>query len=168
MLLTYLPLLVERLFQRCHLSRIDEVLKCGDSHDKTSHALPNSTELFVFSTFGLCDGSKNFNKRFSVSCEGGKMLYHDSAPLIVSLRTLWSAVIKSPNFSARGRASPVRLLQEDFVIFLLAISVFRKVSTNTVPPRFCYHFHRMCRVWFQRIACVCRQFCIYQIIFEIL
>ena len=30
-LLTYLPLLVERLFQRCHLSRIDEVLKFGDS-----------------------------------------------------------------------------------------------------------------------------------------
>ena len=30
-LLTYLPLLVERLFQRCHLSRIDEVLKCGNS-----------------------------------------------------------------------------------------------------------------------------------------
>ena len=31
MLLTYLPLLAGRLFQRCHLSRIDEVLKCGDS-----------------------------------------------------------------------------------------------------------------------------------------
>ena len=29
-LLTYLPLLVERLFQLWHLSRIDEVLKCGD------------------------------------------------------------------------------------------------------------------------------------------
>ena len=30
-LLTYLPLLVGRLSQRCHLSRIDEVLKRGDS-----------------------------------------------------------------------------------------------------------------------------------------
>ena len=30
-LLKCLLLLVERLFQRCHLSRIDEVLKCGDS-----------------------------------------------------------------------------------------------------------------------------------------
>ena len=28
--LTYLPLLVGRLFQRCHLSRIDGVLKCSD------------------------------------------------------------------------------------------------------------------------------------------
>ena len=33
-LLKYLPLLVERLFQQCHLSRIDEVLKCGDSMTK--------------------------------------------------------------------------------------------------------------------------------------
>ena len=30
-LLTYLLLLIGRLFQRCHLSRIDEVLWCGDS-----------------------------------------------------------------------------------------------------------------------------------------
>ena len=37
----------------------------------------------------------------------------DSPP---SLKTLWSAVIKSPNFSARSRVSPMRLLQEDFVI----------------------------------------------------
>ena len=33
-LLTYLHLLVGRLFQRYHLSRIDEVLKCGDSMSK--------------------------------------------------------------------------------------------------------------------------------------
>ena len=36
-----------------------------------------------------------------------------------SLRTLWSAVIMSPNFSARGKASPVRLLQEAFVLLVL-------------------------------------------------
>ena len=30
-LLTYFPSLVGRLFQRCHSSRIDEVLTCGDS-----------------------------------------------------------------------------------------------------------------------------------------
>ena len=30
-LLTYLPLLVGRLFQRCHSSRPSEVLRCGDS-----------------------------------------------------------------------------------------------------------------------------------------
>ena len=30
-ILTYLLQLVKRLFQRCHLSRIDEVLRCGDS-----------------------------------------------------------------------------------------------------------------------------------------
>ena len=63
-LLTYLPLLVGRLFQRCHLSRIDEVLKCGDSMTKTLHAFPNSIKLSVHTTFGACDGSKNFNKFF--------------------------------------------------------------------------------------------------------
>ena len=40
----------------------------------------------------------------------------DSLP---SLRTLWSAVVKSANFSARGKASPVRLLQEAFVTLVL-------------------------------------------------
>ena len=56
----------------------------------------------------------------------------DSHP---SLRTSWSAVIKSPNFSARGRASPVCLLQRAFVTFgsqaYVAISVFRKMRINT-------------------------------------
>ena len=36
-----------------------------------------------------------------------------------SLRTLWSAVIKSPNFSAQSWASPVRLLQGALVILVL-------------------------------------------------
>ena len=43
-----------------------------------------------------------------------------------SLRTLWSAVIKSPNFSARGTASPVRPLQGALVILVrLQTSQFR-------------------------------------------
>ena len=33
-------------------------------HHKSSHALPNFIELSVCTTFGLCDGSKNFNKLF--------------------------------------------------------------------------------------------------------
>ena len=33
-------------------------------HHKSSHALPNFIELSVCTTFGLCDGSKNFNKNF--------------------------------------------------------------------------------------------------------
>ena len=30
---------------------------------------PNSIEMSVYTAFGLCDGSKNFDKLFSVSCE---------------------------------------------------------------------------------------------------
>ena len=59
-----------------------------------------------------------------------------------SLKTLWSAVMKSPKFSAWGAASPVRLLQGALVIMvLLQISQFMsfgKWGMNTMPPR--YHF----------------------------
>ena len=68
-LLMRLPSFIGRLFQQCDLSRIDEELKCGDSMIKTSHALPNSIKLSVYTTFGACDGAKNFSKFFSVSCE---------------------------------------------------------------------------------------------------
>ena len=46
-LLNYLLSLVERLFQRCHLSRIDEVLKCGDSMLDLHMLSQNSNELSV-------------------------------------------------------------------------------------------------------------------------
>ena len=82
-------------------------------------------------TFGLCDGFKNFDKLLSVSDEAfvlhGQDWIHGVARsytttaygwLFPSLRTLWSAVIKSPNSSARGRASPVRLLQGALVILV--------------------------------------------------
>ena len=48
-----------------------------------------------------------------VSRQRNGWLYPDSHP---SLRTLWSAVIQSPNPSARSRASPMRLLQGAFDI----------------------------------------------------
>ena len=54
----------------------------------------------------------------------------------LSLRTLWSAVIKSPKFSARSTAPPLRLLHGgpcNFGPFAdLAISVFREMSMNIV------------------------------------
>ena len=104
-------------------------------HDKSSQNLSNSNELSVKTTFGFSDGSRNFRKLFSVSCDvfvlhrydwihwvskSGttiecRWLCLDSLP---SLRILWSAVLKSPNFSARGTVSPVRLLQGDLVILV--------------------------------------------------
>ena len=78
-------------------------------------------------TLGFLSGSKNFCKLLWVSCKvfvvhgyawihgvaksctttAYRWLFRDSQ---LSLRTLWSAVIKSPNLSARGTASPLRLL----------------------------------------------------------
>ena len=60
-------------------------------HDKTSHAIPNSIRLSVYTTVSTCDGSNNFNKFFRLmwgfslaqtrlnpfSC---KILHHDSVP----------------------------------------------------------------------------------------
>ena len=88
-------------------------------------------------------GSKNFCKLLCVYCEvfllhgyawihwvaksctttAYRWLFRDSQP---SLRTLWSAVIKSPNFSARGTTLPIRLLHGALVILVLwQISQFR-------------------------------------------
>ena len=86
-------------------------------------------------TFGFSVGSENFRKLLSVSWEvfvlhgydwihrvaksctttEYRWLFRDSHP---SLRTSWSAVIKSPNFSAWGAESPVRLLQGALVILV--------------------------------------------------
>ena len=65
-----------------------------------------------------------------------RWLFRDSQP---AMRTLWSAVIKSPKFSARNTTLPIRLLHGALVIFGpladLAISVFREVDMkNCVYP----------------------------------
>ena len=62
---------------------------------------------------------------------------------------LWSS---HQNFSVRGTASPVRLLQGALVIFGsqpdFAMSVFGEVSKDIVLPR--YHFCRTFRIWVLR------------------
>ena len=68
-MLKYLLSLFVRLFQQCHLFRIDEVLKFDDSMTDFLEDVPNSYELYVLMAFGLCDGSSTFRKPFSVSCE---------------------------------------------------------------------------------------------------
>ena len=97
-------------------------------------------------TFGFLSGSRNFCKLLWVSCEvlflhgyawihwvarsctttAYRWLFRDSQ---LSLRTLWSAVIKSPKFTARGTASPLRLLHGALVILVLwQISQFRSLG----------------------------------------
>ena len=99
-------------------------------------------------TFGFLSGSRNFCKLLWVSCEvlflhgyawihwvarsctttAYRWLFRDSQ---FSLRTLWSAVIKSPKLSARGTASPLRLLHGARVILVLwQISQFRSLGKS--------------------------------------
>ena len=55
-----------------------------------------------------------------------RCLFRDSQ---LSLRTLWSAVIKSPNLAVRGTAPPLRLLHGALVILVrLQISQFRSLG----------------------------------------
>ena len=68
-------------------------------------------------------------------CTDTTWLFRDSQ---LSLRTLWSAVIKSPKFSARSTAPPVRLLHGSLLMLVLwQISHFRSfgewVSTLCLP-----------------------------------
>ena len=97
-------------------------------------------------TSGFPSGAKNFFELLCVSCEvfvlhgyawihwvaksctmiAYRWLFRD---LQLSLRTLWSAVIKSPKFTARGTASPLLLLQGALVILVrLQISQFRSLG----------------------------------------
>ena len=97
-------------------------------------------------TLGFQFGSKNFCKLLCVSWEvvilhgydwihwvaksctktAHRWLFRESQP---SLRTLWSAVIKSPKFSARGTAPRMRLLHGALAILVLwQISQFRSLG----------------------------------------
>ena len=107
----------------------------------------------------LLVGSKNFCKLLSVFCEvfvlhgydwihwaaksctttASRWLFRDSHS---SLSILWSAVIKSRKFSARGMASPVRFLQGTLVMSVLwQILQFRSfgkwVWTLFLPDTIC-------------------------------
>ena len=64
-----------------------------------------------------------------------RCLFRDSQP---SLRTLWSALFKSPKFAARGTAPPMRLLHGALVILVLwQISQFR--SFGKCVKTLCLH-----------------------------
>ena len=97
---------------------------------------------------GFWKGGKNAGWLLCVSCEvfdlhgydwihwvaksctttAYQWLFRDSQP---SLRTLWSAVIKSPKFSARSTAPPMRLLHGALVILVLwQISQFRSSGSE--------------------------------------
>ena len=80
-----------------------------------------------------------------------RWLFRDSQ---LSLRTLWSAVIKSPKFSARSTAPPMRLLHGGPCNFGpltdLAISVIREVSINTVFTHIHTSRRHRPKRWFMR------------------
>ena len=118
-------------------------------------------------TFGFWDGSRNFRKLFSVSLEGFvlhgydwihweakscttteyRWLFRDSLP---TLRTLWSAVIKSPNFLHEVRLRQYVFCKEGVLVILVR---FGEARTNIVLPG--CHFHRSFWIWVMRNVCGC-------------
>ena len=66
-----------------------------------------ATALRILTTFSQSHVRSSFYTDKTESMTAYRWLFRDSPP---SLRTLWFAVDKSPNFSARDRASPVRRL----------------------------------------------------------
>ena len=143
-----LPSLCALLFQHSHLFLICLVYTCNDSR-KDLHRIcriPKNCQ---------CEWLLNFCKLLLVSCEvfvlhghawihwvaksctttAYRWLFPDSQ---LSLRTLWSAVIKSPKYSIRGTAPPKSSARGSCnfgPLTDLAISVFREMSINTVFTR---------------------------------
>ena len=121
-------------------------------------------------TFGFLVGSKNFIKFFWVSWEdfdlhgydcihcvaksctttACRWLFRDS---LSSLKTLWSAVIKSPKCCALGTTKPARISARSPYYFRQAditIWVLRKVRLHTVLTRTRFHFYSRFRWKFMR------------------
>ena len=129
-----LPLLCAVLYRQCYLFLICVVLTYNDSR-KDLHRLCQvpRKNCQCKMTLGFLSGSKNFCMLLCVSWEvfvlhgydwihwvakscttiAYRWLFRDSQ---LSLRTLWSAVIKSPKFSSRGTTPPMRLLHGALVI----------------------------------------------------
>ena len=173
-LLKYLLSHVVQLFQQCHLSRIDEVLKFDDAMIDLYkicqtpvncqyqwllfffRRLEELWKTFVRLIWSLCFA------RIGLNPLSGKILNNDSVPVIVSWFTslIEDFVISrytSPNFSARGTVSPVRLLVRKQT---WQFRFFVEVSINTVLPWCWYHFRRTFRIWVLRNVCGCWYFCV--------
>ena len=128
---------VARLFQQCHSFRIDEVLKCDSMiclHRICQTPMNcQCKRLLPFPTAGeISVNSIPFPEKFPFCTD--KIVSIEWQDLEPRLRTddcleihflRWGLCdllfIKSPNFSARGTASPARLLQRALVILVLGL-----------------------------------------------
>ena len=177
----------ERLFQPCHLSRIDKELKCGESM-KNLHMLSQIPSSCLWKSFRSVRRVQQCWQTFfrlmwrfcfariRLNPLSGKILYHGSVPVIVSGFTslIEDFVIRRNQITilfctkkSFANVSSAKSLCHFGSQADVAISLFREVSENTVPPWFCCHFHKMFQVWFPRTVCGCENF-FHQIFFELL
>ena len=92
--------------------------KLGPDYHRLKTMVKRSIEQDIRNkNFGARNG--NYEKNAVVKNQGTKQRVQRILRDCCSFRTLWSTVIKSPNFSARGRAPPVRLLRGALVILVL-------------------------------------------------
>ena len=117
-LLKYFPLFFEPLFQRCHSSQIDGVLKFDDSMTDLHRIWPMTINCQC-KWLAFSDGSRNILKlfclaRIRMNPLSGKISNKDSISMIVSGFTSFTD-ITSPNFSARSTAPRVRFFCKELL-----------------------------------------------------
>ena len=109
---TSIPEFCVPLSQQSHLSRIDGLLTYNDSMT-ILHRLCQIPMKYLCKWLLFCMGRIVTTELPNLVLQ--QRIDDDSHP---SRRTLWSAVIKSPKFSALGTTVPVRLLQGALVILV--------------------------------------------------
>ena len=180
-LLKFFLSLFVRLFQR-HMSRIHEVLKFDDSmtdftmlaklqwivcidnfcrvvtaRETFANSFPSPVKSFFFA-------------RIRLNPLSGKILYHDSVPVIVSRFTSFveDLVIYRYQVTKLFCSRWSFGLLQGAIVKLVRKQTFQFRSfgkwENSVLPWFWCHFHRTVRIWVLRNVGGCMQFCVLQII----
>ena len=106
-------------------------------HDNSSQYLPNSSKLYVWVTFGFCDGFENFRKFFSVSCEVLVLHgFHWVAKTCTTTAYRWLFRDSRPSLRIVLCCCQVTIL---FCAQKRSLLVFAEESMNTVLLFLCLH-----------------------------
>ena len=140
-------------------------------------------------TFGLYDGSKNLDNCFRLTWTlcferirlnqlRSKILFHDRVPVIVSwFASVIEGLCVPPLSNHQSFLHGVELRQcvfcKETLSFWLAtrlhnFGLLGEVNMKTMHPGFWYNFRWTFRIWVLGNVCVCRHFCLFQNICELL
>ena len=144
-------------------------------HDRSSQDLPNSSELSVWISFALCDGSRNFRKLFSVSCEVfewqdlvPRQRTGDCLEIHLPCWGLCDQPLSSHQTFLPDVLFPQCVFCKEPLWFWFACRL-RKFGPSGSEYEYCAYlislplfFCRTFRIWVLRNVCGCRRFWIFQ------